>query len=390
MHKKTLKRRFAFFLVEILIALLTVSIVGVAVVQILWMVMNLFSQTEDYTVAHLEIERTFYLLGGQITNAGLGMPNNKMGVGSFASAFYSSEKVNMPIMGMMGEYGKDWGGPITLANSLSLEPAAFVKTKLPPEGKIYGGPVLYYAWSVPTGVHINGVTDTNTNKDLAPTSTFLGNTDVGEGMKVRFSLLRGKDDVTNLERFQSPYDGRPIGLSMDKTDEGSLASTRRWITFSTLRVPFWVSGWDSDGADWGYGSADDDTLTAVMAPEAGVLSPDMFLRVFANYEEVHLVQACRLYLERDKLIQEFFDTGVGESNRVKVEVAQGIVGLYFTFDPEGRLLTMYVAARGSDPMPVGKKDGSPKIWPNYPGAAIAAKDLKYRISAAVMTWRIRN
>ncbi|MDR1623170.1 MAG: hypothetical protein LBS00_12455 [Synergistaceae bacterium] len=382
---------------EILIGLLIVSIVGVVIVQTLWMVMALFSQTEDYTVAHQEIEQTLYRLGGQITNAGLGMPNNKMGVGSFASAFH--DPATPPVMGIMGAYNENWGGPITLANTLSLDKTAFVQPEenitLLDGRKIYGGPVLYYAWSIPTGVHIrravNRTPGPDYDKDLAPVSVALLDSDVKSGTQIRFSLLNDAGDITRLEQFRSPYDGRPIGLSMNNTANDSLASTRRWITFPTLRVPFWVSCWNNAGDNRGNGSTENDTLMTEMAPGAELLSDDMFTRVFANYEEVHLVQACRLYVENGVLIQEFFDTGYeNASNRVRVEMAQGIVGLYFTFDAERRLLTMYIAARGNDPIPVGKKTSPPLIWPNYPGAAIASADLRYRVVTSMMTWRIRN
>ncbi|MDR2179220.1 MAG: type II secretion system GspH family protein [Synergistaceae bacterium] len=394
MYNKTARKRAAraFSLVEILVGLLIVSIVGAVIVQTLWLIMSVFSQTEDYTIAHQEIEQTFFRLGGQITNAGLGMPNNKMGVGSFASAFH--HLTSPPIMGIMGDFNETWGGPITLANTLSLDQTAFVKTAdvtLPDGRKIYGGPVLYYAWSVPTGVHIRRAFDIAGNRDLAPISEALSDSDVKSGTQVRFSLLHDASDITHLEQFRSPYDGRQIGLSMNNTTNNALASTRRWITFPTLRVPFWVSGWNNAGTKKGNGENEPNTLTTAMAPGAEILSADMFTRVFANYEEVHLVQACRLYLDHGTLVQEFFDTGYANaSDRVKVDVAQGIVGLYFTFDAERRLLTMHIAARGNDPMPVGKKASIPLAWPNYPGAAIASADLHYRVLTSTMTWRIRN
>jgi prepilin-type N-terminal cleavage/methylation domain-containing protein len=395
MRKKTEKKKAGrgFSLVEILIGLLIVSILGVIIVQTLWLVMALFSQTEDYTIAHQEIEQTFYRLGGQITNAGLGMPNNKMGVGSFASAFH--DPTTPPIMGIMGAYNENWGGPITLANTLSLDQFVTSENVTFSDGRAgYGGSILYYAWSVPTGVHIRRAFDIDENRELAPTPGASGpilDSDVKSGTQIRFSVLNNSSDITRLEQFRSPHDGRQIGLSMNNTTNDSLSSTRRWITFPTLRVPFWVSGWDKNGINNGNGSNESNSLMTVMAPGAEALSADMFTRVFANYEEVHLVQACRLYLEHDILVQEFFDTGyAADTNRVKVELARGIVGLYFTFDAERRLLTMYIAARGNDAMPVGKKASLPLVWPNYPEAAIASADLHYRVLTNAMTWRIRN
>ncbi|MDR3230695.1 MAG: type II secretion system GspH family protein, partial [Synergistaceae bacterium] len=111
MRPKSLR---AFSLVEVIISLLIMSIMGAAVVGSLWWVSSVFSQTEDYTAAYQEIESVFQVVGGQITNAGLGMPNNKGEGGSFAESFRSPG--SPPIMSLLGNKEEAWGGPVTIAN----------------------------------------------------------------------------------------------------------------------------------------------------------------------------------------------------------------------------------------------------------------------------------
>ncbi|MDR2180217.1 MAG: prepilin-type N-terminal cleavage/methylation domain-containing protein [Synergistaceae bacterium] len=365
--KKRVDMKFnrGFSLTEVLIASFVMAVVGVAVMGSLWIFSGLVTQTEEYSIAQQEMETAFQTVGAQIGNAGLGMPNNKEGQGSFAESFYSA--ATPPVMASMGAVSRDWGGPVTLATAPDLKPASFVtaKTTLPDGQKVYAGSVLYYAWSLPTGVRVRAM-------------EFAG-TEIAQGDEVKLQFADG--DVEVLESFQ--YDGREVGISEKNSSAASKASTRRWITFPTARVPFWLAGWDNGGAARGSGSGDRvNGAVAVMAPESRI----SFSRTLSPYEEVHLVQCCRLYLKNGELIQEFFDTGLEAADRVSKVVARGIAGLYFTFDSEKRLLTMYVAARGSTPRASG---GSPSDWPEF-APPLSVSDRKYPIITGALSWRIRN
>ncbi|MDR1875150.1 MAG: type II secretion system GspH family protein [Synergistaceae bacterium] len=367
----------AFTLAEILAGMLVVGIIGAAVTGSMWALFAMFSQTTDYASTNQELESIFQVIGAQVTNAGLGMPNNRVGKGSFAASFFSPG--DPPIMAFMGADGADWGGPVTLAantglNDLDSVSGPFLRTRnvtLPGGLTVYGGPVMYYAWSVPAGVRIRGV-------DVA------GGGEIEKGTAVILSFASG--DMDALESFY--YNGRNIGISTLNSPATTVpdASTRRWITFPTVRVPFWLRGWNNNGRPEAGGSSGSDTAHTVMAPE----SPVNFTRVLSNYEEVHLVQVCRVYLDGENLVQEFFDTGYALSgNRVRNVLASGVVGLYFTFDPSRRLVTMYVAARGADGNPVGRLASSPRDWPSF-APPIASVDRRYRLLTGTMTWRIRN
>jgi hypothetical protein len=355
-----------FSFAEVLIALLIMAVVGAAMLGSLWILSTFLSQTEEYAAAQQEMETAFQTIGAQIGNAGLGMPNNKEGQGSFAESFYSA--ATPPAMAAMGAKSEDWGGPVTLATAPDLKADSFVtgKRTLPDGQEVYAGPVLYCAWSLPTGVRVKALE--------SPGS------EIAQGDEVKLQFSGG--DMEILESFQ--YDGREVGISQKNSPPASKASTRRWITFPTARVPFWLSGWDNGGVSRAGGSDGQvNGAVAVMAPESRM----GFNRPLSPYEEVHLVQFCRLYLKDDELIQEFFDTGLQPADRVTKVIAKGIAGLYFTFDPEKRLVTMYIAARGNTPASGGS--ASPADWPEF-APPISASNLKYRILTGIIRWRIRN
>jgi hypothetical protein len=100
--------------------------------------------------------------------------------------------------------------------------------------------------------------------------------------------------------------------------------------------------------------------------------------------EIHMIQAARLFRENNELVQVVF-TGTGTTREV---LARNVVGLQFAFDPESRLLTMYVAARGQEPNPVGVQN-QPFAWPDWLGP-IDTGDARFRVVVKNLTWRIRN
>ena len=138
-------RQRAFSLTEILIAVIVVAIVGGALVSAFFSFSLSYSHTEDYTTAREEIENALGALSSQLSNAGLGMPNNRDDKGSFAVAFAKGDNVTVaPVMSLMGKKGEAWGGPITVATD-DL-PDGAVKTL---NSGYYSGSELYYAWAVP-------------------------------------------------------------------------------------------------------------------------------------------------------------------------------------------------------------------------------------------------
>ena len=136
-------RRHAFTLTEVLIALIIVGIVGGSILVALYSFLDSYSHTEDYTTAREEIENALGALSSQLSNAGLGMPNNRDDKGSFAVAFAKGDSITVaPVMSLMGKKGEAWGGPITVATH-DL-PDGAVKTL---DSGYYAGPELYYVFA---------------------------------------------------------------------------------------------------------------------------------------------------------------------------------------------------------------------------------------------------
>jgi hypothetical protein len=108
------------------------------------------------------------------------------------------------------------------------------------------------------------------------------------------------------------------------------------------------------------------------------------------YEDLQAVQACRVYVNsQSELVQEIFGMDYQNSGTSWRNVlARGVAGVYFRFDQENRLLTMYLAARGQETGDIPGK-GVPSSWPpEAPG--FSNDDQERRIIAQSVTWRIRN
>ncbi len=403
----TAKRLRAFSLTELLIAIVITAILGGVVVTALWLLMGSFFQNEDYTAGRLEIEEAFQFLTPQITNAGLGMPNNRAEQGSFSAAFTGGGSAQN-IMHQMGDPARDdrsWGGPITVAKDPDgyTNAGKTVSTVDDNGVQVFVGPVLYYAWAVPTGIRIRPSFDVAPRRhglvstyppasfphiDATSMDSMFWSSEHSESDPRPLTLrtLRG-GDVNRLQGFR--YDGREIGIQASGSEKGS--NVRSWIILPTLRVPLLVSSINNTA----------DTLQAQVAPYSfndhgitgGAIKNVLLGGLMWGYEEIHLVQAASLFVNSDHdLVQRVFmgNTADGSLRREKI-LARNIAAVCFRFDPEARLVTMYVAARGTEPMRA--QPAIPAKWPSNiaPVASyFSAGDRHYRIQVESMTWRIRN
>ncbi|MDR1048998.1 MAG: prepilin-type N-terminal cleavage/methylation domain-containing protein [Synergistaceae bacterium] len=357
-----LKIQKAFTLVELLVSLVIAGMLGGVATVVLWFSVASYHQMNDYGSAESEMAYAAQRLSRDFALIGLGMPNNRRGVGSFVSTFsYSS---NAPIMAFFGsDSGADpkWGGPVVVANatgSSGYSAATITNPGLLSGTTTYVGPELYYAWGVPTGV------------------------------KARFRTPTGaveveKNDIVEIGPFFAPEDtGRDYLEKLRYRDIGGnftpsvgANSVRRWLLFPTLRLPMLAESWTTKGGE--------DVLTARVAPE----STKNVKGVLMGLDEIHLIQAARLFRnDNNELVRVVFDTGSSSETEV---LARHVVGLHFAYDPDSRLLTMYIAARGTVANGTGHTLAQPKDWPSWL-PPIDASELPFRILTKSLTWRIRN
>jgi hypothetical protein len=342
-----------------------VAILGGAIITIWWVFFDVFSQTEDYGGTRQEVEFIIQVLGREITNVSLGMPNNKLGNGrdSFAEAFRRSDVFSEmnPIMEQMGDSSltnREWGGPITLASSDDPPSVAnkIQHTTIVNGVDVYVGTCLYYAWGVPTGLRVN--------KDQ--TGEFKS------GQSRTFTIIE-PDGMERLRAFQ--YEGRASGI-LDVTEGKN--SARCWMLFPTLRIPMLIR------------SISENTVTVELTPSITGRGGHL-----GGLEEIYLTQVRRLYVNSAKeLVQE--DMGgdfMDASTRNPRVLARNIAAVGFTYDRSTRIVSMYIAVRGANPKTIsvsvnGVYDG-PTGWPEeFP--PLSAEDLQYRIVVENLVWRIRN
>lgn len=345
-------RRRAFTLTEILLAMIVVSIVGAALVAALFAFLNSYNQTEDYATAREGIENTFQVLSPQFNNAGLGMPNNRRGDGSFHSAFApDGNRPKLSVMSLMGAKNKAWGGPITVASG-ALSDAANHITVADVDGN-YSGSELYFAWSEPTGILV---------------SSDLGSANMRgtQGYKLyqNYQLLSTDIGYWTGDKLILRWGGS-TAVGLGKED---------WIVFPSFGAPLWVEDASANGAV---------VLVAPGAEKERVLLGG----VIHGFEEVHRVRTARLRMISGDLVQEFYETPP-QSDPSRTEILmRNVAGVWFRFNPQTRILNLSIAARGINSDPKYAAGARPTGWPD---GAPDVGDGRHRILVENMTWRIRN
>lgn len=379
-------RRFpAFTVIELMIVIIIVALVGGVAVESFYVTFLSYRQTEDYIIAAEEVEYAMATLRPQFTNIGLGMPNNSEGEGYFPIMFTGPEG-NHPIMGYMGARSilipKDWGGPVTLGkgdahNNITNNDSAYFVTERNNSG-VFEGRELFYAWAVPTGVRINKQVQKyfcSENKDNdSPTR--------------EFELLE-PGDAQRLRDFNVDL-GRVIGLS----NQNRGGNIRSWFLFPSFKIPLLL--------DDGYSVVDttNNKIFASVSPYIGdhpIVADSGDTKFEGNlfgFEEVHLVQAACIFSNGDELIQRIYGEGI--DSYMDITLATNVLGVYFVFDDERRILTMYTVTRGNnhgESTEVYNRAYLRTKLPDYaPDDFIISvnRNNDYRILVENMTWRIRN
>jgi len=363
------KRARAFSLIEILIAVIIVAILGGVAITALWLFFFSFSQMDDYTSAEFELNYAAQRLKSDLALVGLGMPNNREGKGTFAATFRRGPNVaDWPIMAWMGAPvapgapDNFWGGPVTVAGHFDMTLAQPIVPVPHDAAHGFVGPQLFYAWGIPTGMN----------------AWFQHSPPFGEAVRravgnhARLQIFPFRPDTSphptsraHLENVR--HDGRMVGLESSALSQ----NTRSWLLFPTFKLPMLFEEWEGGNNSFIAHVAPTNTLNVT--------------GTIMELDEIHLVQAARLFRENNDLVRVIF-TGGGQIREV---LARNIVGLQFAFNPESRLLTMFMASRGHEPNPAGGR-GQPAAWPPPPFQQLDPEDTRFRIVVKTLTWRIRN
>lgn len=394
MSKIIKKRCKGFTFTEVLIAVIIVGILGGVASAALWLFFNSFSQMGDYVSAETQLNFAVQMLSRDFALIGLGMPNNRDGDGSFAWSFRGNGAA-WPVTANFGGAPPEWGGPVTVAagaggaNNMPL-PVPLVNPPGGPNHDLFIGPELFYAFAVPTGVMVTVtapgwgpqlMASHGTNLWLQPRMEL----NTGDTNPEHQASIRGEAALRN-----TTWGGVNVGLLPANEGPGAAPTSdniRSWVLLPTLRIPMLANEFSDENL---VGTEIRRVLqvTASPAPAAGPAVPNLQSRDVMVLDEVHLMQAARVYRNpaTRELRRSYFSTPGGPATRYEV-LASNVVGLQFAFDPERRVLMMFVAARGNERNPsigVGQL-----TWPTWL-PEISAEDRQFRIVTKTLTWRLRN
>ena len=377
-------RRRGFSVIELLTAVMIFVILGGAVITSFWLFWNAYYSDRDYVTAREEIEYAFQILGRDVTNISVGMPNNRSTSGDFSESFRGSDSMagnpgdsDYPIMFYMGEQNAAWGGPIAMTSDNTDWVTETVKYS---NTDVYAGAEMVYATGIPVWGEHNGmrsvlkVDATNSNRYVS------GNTNI------TFTLQQD-NGVRQLQDHRE--DRREAGVRIGPTND-----PRSWMLLPGLQLPLLVTGLDI-GAN---------TVTAQIAPHSKL----SLAGTLGGFEEIYLIKAARVFVnENHQLVQEIFGEDISNFGNGTIEtsststvriLAENIAGVAFFFDPAGRTLTMHIAAFGSQLDPTGGGAGGvqPAGWPLTDDSTVNSRIslptelLNRRIVLGSRVWRIRN
>jgi type II secretory pathway pseudopilin PulG len=382
----------AFSLVELMISLMIVAIVGGVAVTAFFITYGSYRQSDDLVTAAQEIELAMAALRPQFTNIGLGMPDNSQKNGSFNISFTGPNNTHQPIMAYMGDItrdNRDWGGPVTLGNGNAHNDVKvatnFIQDRINNNNdEVFAGRELFYTWAVPTGMRVHRSSEWPGNNDRTWFTS-----DPSEPV-INFMMLND-GDVGRLVDFTHDY-GRKIGIVSE--DRG--ANIRSWFLFPSFGIPLLVDEYDfvTNPID-----ISQNTIRARVSPYSvtnhpfGVSNDLRLGGSIYGLEEVHLVQTACIFSDGKDLIQRIYGNTI--RNHTDRVLATNVLGVYFVFNDERKILTMYTIARGNSRSEVSQAYNREYLRSKFPSYVntndlVPAADMGYRMLVESMTWRIIN
>ena len=328
---RQLKSRKGFSLVEILIAVVILSIVSIAAVGLFFAFTKHFEQSADLTAARQRGEMALSRLETAVLQAGLSMPNR---TADFEKVFVVGTNINL-ITALRNATGSVWNEPVYLyGENFTVTDADGSKTEY------FRKMGIVYCLSSGIGVlgdeHDVDVYDPN-NSDTEHTE-----------QELELSTACPENQVR-------------VATSPARTDG--------WVTFSGCQTPLAVTGINN--------TADPPTLT--------VKSSRVDLIPF--FAELQYVRAlCAYVVSPGGTSPHFYVEDVTRSPAQPV--SEGVSQVLFSFDDDSNVLTVHLLVRGNRKFPGEVTSGDVPGWPLT--GTVTSEDRHYRLVAMSASWRVRN
>jgi prepilin-type N-terminal cleavage/methylation domain-containing protein len=331
---RPLKPRQGFTLVEVLIAVVILSIVGIAATGLFFTFSRHFEQTNDLTAARQRGEMALSQLELPALQAGLSMPNK---TSDFEKVFVvgTSPKIDL-ITALRAATGSVWNEPVYLyGEKFSVTNADGSKTEY------FRKMGIVYCLSSGIGVlgdeHDVDVYDSN-NSDTKP--------------ELELSTACPENQVR-------------VAASPARTDG--------WVTFSGCQTPFVVNDITSDRKK----------LTVITSKRD----------LIPFFAELQYVRALYAYIDSPGGTSPRLC--LQDVTRGKEAVIEGVSQALFSFDDTGsdatNVLTVHLLVRGNRRFPGEVTSGDVPGWPlTGTDTTVTNEDRHYRLVAMSASWRVRN
>jgi prepilin-type N-terminal cleavage/methylation domain-containing protein len=329
---RQLKSRKGFSLVEILIAVVILSIVSIAAVGLFFAFTKHFEQSADLTAARQRGEMALSRLETAVLQAGLSMPNR---TADFEKVFVVGTNINL-ITALRNATGSVWNEPVYLyGENFTVTDADGSKTEY------FRKMGIVYCLSSGIGVlgdeHDVDVYDPN-NSDTEHTE-----------QELELSTACPENQVR-------------VATSPARTDG--------WVTFSGCQTPFVVNDITSDRKK----------LTVITSKRD-------LIPFFAELQ--YLRAMCAYVSSPGGASPQFY---IQDVTRGPAQPAvEGVSQVLFSYDDAGsdatNVLTVHLLVRGNRRFPGQVTSGVPG-WPV--SSTITDEDRHYRLIAISASWRVRN
>ncbi len=328
-------RRRAFTLMELLITIILTGIIMGAVLSLFFSVFKNYDFHQDITEAKQTGIIALASMQPFVLNAGLGMPAEESEFSDRSFRWGPNASDRLPVI-----------FPDTSSSTKNfyyfIQPAMNASDRSP---SLSGhAPALWVVYAMPSGIRI-----------IEGNENFVG---VMSDTAVSFDSAAFNQAL----RFSGSVDAQRLAFSTETKKPSTL---KHWVVFpaSTPPHPFTV-----DSA-----SSTEITLRSHSNQSGNSIVPQ---------DELHYVRAAKIFVQNGELIIDHLDGSGAQS------VVNNIAGMWCSFDPDDRVLTVRILARAG----TMREEGVQSELEGWPAEAEAfwKRDVRYRHAVVSRSWRIRN